>query len=130
MRLTHIFWSLLVLAVMILLPRLLFLNHGKLQGGPEIFGSYLVLWWTIDAVSPLALVIAKARRMPLREKFFFTLLATLNLYFGLIGIYYLNAQAVTQIYRVSFVLCLLNLVWTGIIAYYQLRPKAINHSDA
>jgi|SRR6185437_401351 len=130
MRLNHIFWSLLTIAVIIALPPLLFLSHGKLQGGPEIFGSYLICWWVIEMLSPIALIIAWAKRKLMREKFSFTLLAALNLYFGLRGIYYLVNAGILQTYKISFVLFLLNLAYSSIIIYNQLNRPAIAHRNA
>ena len=129
MRLIHIFWSLVVVAAMIVLPTLLFLNHGKLQGGPEIVGSFLISWWVIDVVTPLALVAAWVRKMLFKEKFFFTLLAALNFYFGSMGIYQLINGGIVQQYKISAGLFLLNLFWGVIIVYFQLRPQAVHQSD-
>jgi hypothetical protein len=123
MRLTHIFWSLVVLAIMIILPTLLFLNHGKLQGGPEIFGAFLIFWWAIDALTPIMLIAAWLRKSSLQKKFFYTFLAVLNLYFGLMGIYHLLQGGSVHLYPISFILFLFNFVCTGIIAYYQVRPR-------
>ena len=120
MRLTHIFWSLAVLAIMIVLPTLLFLNHGKLQGGPEIFGAFLIFWWAIDALTPMMLIAAWVKKSSIREKFFFTLLAILNLYFALMGIYHMLQGGSVHLYPISFALFLFNFVWGGIIVYYQI----------
>lgn len=122
MRLAHIFWSLVVLAIAIVLPTILFLNHGKLQGGPEIVGTFLIFWWAIDAITPTLLISAWLRHTYLREKFSFTLLATLNLYFGLMGIFHIFQGKAIHLYPISMVLFLLNIVWTAIIVYYQLKP--------
>lgn len=122
MKLSHIFWSLAVLALMIVLPTLLFLNHGKLQGGPEIFGTFLIFWWAADILAPIMLIIAWIQKSSLQKKFLFTLLAILNLYFGLMGIYHMLQGGSVHLYPTSFALFLFNLVWAGVIAYYQIRP--------
>ena len=70
MRLTHLFCSLVILATMIVIPSLIFLNHGKLQGGPEIFGAFLIFWWAIDAATAIMLIGTWIRKRHLREKFF------------------------------------------------------------
>jgi hypothetical protein len=130
MRLTHIFWSLVVLVTMIVLPTLLFLNHGKLQGGPEIFGAFLIFWWSTDVLTPIMLIAAWVKKDSVREKFPFTLLATLNLYFGLMGIYHMLQGRSVHLYPNSFVLFLFNLVWAGIIAYIQIRRHHVRSRDA
>lgn len=129
MRLIHIFWALLVLAVMIVLPIVLFLNRGKLNGGPEILGTFFVFWWLIDGLTPIALIVAWLKKRPLRRRFLFTLLAVLNLYFGLMGIFYFLRAGNIPEYKLSFLVFLLNLTWSVIIAYSQLRPLVIEHND-
>jgi len=123
MRLTHIFFALLILVVLIITPIGLFLNKGKLNGGPGILATFLIFWWLIDAVTPAALIIASVKRQPLRDKFPFTLLAFLNLYFGLMGVFYFVRQPNMLKHKVSFLFFLLNLVWAAIIAYSQLRTQ-------
>lgn len=130
MRLAHIFWSLAVLTLMIVLPPLLFLNHGKLQGGPEIFGAFLIFWWAIDTLTPIMLIAAWITKSSLREKFLFTLFATLNLYFGVMGIYHMLQGGSIHLYPISFILFLLNFAWAGIIVYYQVHPRQIYSDDA
>ena len=130
MRLNHIFWSLVVVALIIVLPTLLFLNHGKLQGGPELFGTFLILWWAIDALTPLILIVAWVKKISLCEKFLFTLLVTLNLYFGLMGIYHMLQVGSVQLYPISFILFLLNFGWAGIIAFFQLRQRQTARRNA
>jgi hypothetical protein len=129
MRLTHIFWSLVVLAAIIMLPVLLFLNHGKLQGGPELFGTFVIFWWLIDAATPIALIAAWIRRRPLRENFLFTLLAIMNMYFGIMGIYHLLNTGSVHTYAISFAIFSFNLVWTAIIVCCQFRSKRANQSS-
>ena len=124
MRLTHIFWALLVVVGMILLPVVLFLNKGKLNGGPELFGTFLLFWWLLDLLSPAALAIAWYKKLELRYSFFYTLLAVLNLYFGLMGFYHLPIAGSFREYMFFYLLFFLNLTWAAIIGYLQLhRPK-------
>ena len=128
MRLIHIFWSLIVLAAMIIFPIILFLNHGKLQGGPELFGTFLIFWWIIDAATPIVLIAAWITENSLSGKFLFTLLAILNLYFGLQGIYHLLRARIVHQYGISFLFFLLNLAWFAMIAYFQIQPLKIDRS--
>ena len=130
MRLIHIFWSLLALAVVILLPIVLFSHRGKLNGGPEIFASFLLFWWLLDGLTPLALILVWLKKRPLRNQFLFTLLAVLNLYFGLMGVFYLLREGNMLEFKFSFIIFLLNLTWAGIIVYAQLRPPGVEHSSA
>jgi hypothetical protein len=121
MRLTHIFLALLILAAMIVLPLVLFLDKGKLSGGPGILATFLVFWWLIDAITPVALTVAWIKKRPIRHQFSFTLLAFLNLYFGLMGVLYFVRQRNILEYKTSFLVFLLNLTWSAVIAYVQLR---------
>lgn len=121
MRLIHIFWSLVVVVGLITLPTLLFLHRGKLQGGPEIVGTFLIFWWILDIVTPLALCLAWLKKRPLRNSFTFTLLAFLNLYFGLMGIYHLMPPGSIHAYEFSFFVFLLNLSWAAVIILFQIR---------
>ena len=130
MRLIHIFWSLLALAVLILLPTLLFGHRGKLNGGPEIFASFLLFWWLLDGLTPIALILAWLKKRPLRRQFLFTLLAILNLYFGLRGVFYFLREGNMLEFKFSFLIFLLNLTWAGIIVYTQLRPTSLEHNNA
>ena len=130
MRLTHIFWSLAVLSAIIVLPVLLFSNHGKLQGGPELFGTFVIFWWITDVVTPVALIAAWLKRRSIQERFSFTLLSVLNLYFGLMGTYHLLRAGSVHLYEISFIIFLLNLAWAAIIVYYQLRSQEINPNSA
>jgi|SRR6185312_13338825 len=130
MRLTHIFFALLILAAMIVLPLALFLNKGKLNGGPAILATFLAFWWMIDVLTPSALIIAWLKRRSLRHQFAFTLLAFLNLYFGLMGIFYFIREGNMLGYKLSFFFFLLNLTWSAIIAYFQLRTGESNRREA
>jgi hypothetical protein len=130
MKLMHIFWSLVIVVAMIFLPVGLFLNRGKLNGGPEILGAFLVFWWLTDAATPAILAIALAKKRSLRHRFAFTLLAFLNLYFGLMGVFYFVRQENISELKVSFFFFVLNLAWSLIIAYFQLRPYKTDHSGA
>lgn len=127
MRLIHIFWALLVLAGIILLPTALFLNRGKLNGGPEILATFLLFWWLVDGLTPIALIAALYKKRPLHHRFLFTLLAALNLYFGLMGIFYFIREGNILQHKLSFLVFLLNLTWSGIIAYSQLRARGVEY---
>jgi hypothetical protein len=127
MRLVHIFWALLVLAGIILLPTALFLNRGKLNGGPEIFATFLLFWWLVDGLTPIALLVALLKKRPIRHRFIFTLLALLNLYFGLMGVSYFIREGNILQYKLSFLVFLLNLTWSGVIVYCQLQAPRVEH---
>jgi hypothetical protein len=129
MRLIHIFWSLLALAVLILLPILLFWHRGKLNGGPEIFATFLLFWWLVDGLTPIVLILAWIKKRPIRHQFLFTFLAVLNLFFGLRGVFYfLLARNILE-FRISFLLFLLNLTWSVIIIYSQIRSHQVDSSS-
>ena len=129
MRLIHIFWALFVLAVVILLPIVVFSNRGKLNGGPEILATFLTFWWLVDGLTPIALILAWLRKRPLRHQFLFTLLAVLNLYFGLRGVFYFIHVGNILEYKLSFLIFLLNLTWSAIIVYYQIRSNGVETSN-
>ena len=57
-------------------------------------------------------------------------LAVLNLYFGLMGVFYLLREGNMLEFKFSFIIFLLNLTWAGIIVYAQLRPPGVEHSSA
>ena len=130
MRLIHIFWALFALVVMILLPIVLFSNRGKLNGGPEILASFLIFWWLIDGLTPIALILAWLNKRSLRYQFIFTLLAVLNLYFGIRGLFYFLRIGNIMEYKLSFLVFLLNLTWSAIIVYHQFRSDKVEHSSA
>lgn len=124
MKLTHIFWSLFVIVAMILLPMVLFLNRGKLNGGPEIFGTFLIFWWLVTFLTPILLVAAYAKKRMLKNNFIFTLLAMLNLYFGLMGLYHLPNAGPIREYFIYYAVFILNLAMAAIIiVYFQLRKR-------
>ena len=123
MKLTHIFWSLFVVVAMILLPVGLFLNRGKLNGGPEIFGTFLIFWWLITILTPILLIVAYVKKRTIRNNFTFTLLATLNLYFGLMGFYHLPKAGPVREYLIYYAIFFLNLAMAAIISYFQMRKK-------
>jgi len=123
MKLSHIFWSLFVVAAMILLPMVLFLNRGKLNGGPEIFGTFLILWCIVTLLTPILFIVAYVKKRILRNNFTFTLLATLNLYFGLMGFYHLPNAGPIRDYFIYYAIFFLNLAMAAIISYFQLRNR-------
>jgi hypothetical protein len=129
MRLIHIFWALFALAVMILLLLGLFLNKGKLNGGPGLFGTFLIFWWLLDTITPIAFILVWLKKRSIRYRFSFTLLAILNLYFGLMGIFYFMREKNILEYKFSFLVFLLNLTWSVTIVYFQSRSNG-EHRNA
>jgi len=130
MRLAHVFLSLLILSAMIVLPLALFLDRGKLNGGPGILATFLVFWWLIDIITPTALITAWVKRRPLRHQFTITLLAFLNLYFGLMGIFYFLRQRNILEHKIGFFFFLLNLIYSTIIIYSQLQTYESDHNES
>ena len=114
MKLVHIFWSLLILTILIFIPGIFYRTNSKLGGGADLFAFFLLIWTVTSVVSPVILVLRKLKIIKSKILFPLTLLAIFNLYFGSYGIYMILSD---QVYRPGFALKFLglNLVWAVLL---------------
>ncbi len=90
MKLTHLFWSLLILAALIFVPGLFYRTSTKGAGGFELFGYYLFIWLTTTTISPILLVLKLLKIIKASPNLLFSILAIFNLYFGAYGLFLIN----------------------------------------
>lgn len=132
MKLTHIFWSLLILAIIVFIPSLLYRPNTKLGGGPELVGFYLLIWIMTTGISPVVIILKKLNVVKGSGRFLLTLLMILNFYFGCYGIYMILAGEITQSSPFFQSFLILNLVWSVLIISIVAKPKndkSINIGD-
>ena len=115
MKLTHIFWSLLILVLLLFIPGIFYRNNSKLGGGAELLGFLLLLWLTTTISSPIMLILSRMRMIKNNLKFTFTLLAIFNVYFGIYGIYIILSEQVYRPGPFALEIFILNLVWAVLI---------------
>jgi hypothetical protein len=121
MKLTHIFWSLLILVLLIFIPGLFYRNNSKLGGGAELLGYFLLLWLTTTIVSPVLLILCWTKAIRRKIEFAFTFLALSNLYFGAYGIYLVLTDQVYRPGPFALKLFILNLLSALIIILHIVR---------
>ncbi len=105
MKLTHIFWSLLILAIIIFIPSLLYRPNTKLGGGPDLVGFYLLIWIMTTVISPVVIILKKLNILKGNRRFLLTLLDILNFYFGCYGIYMILAGQIPEYGPFSYHSC-------------------------
>lgn len=123
MKLTHIFWSLLILCIIIFVPSLLYRPNTKLGGGPDLVGFYLLIWIMTTGISPVVIILKKLKILKGNTQFLLTLLGILNFYFGCYGIYMVLAGQITKSGPFFLSLLFLNLVWSVLIISLVLKFK-------
>src|ERR1700744_3209664 len=111
MKLTHIFWALLILVVIIFVPGLFYRTNTKLGGGPDLLAYFLLLWIITSVMSPLILLLKKFRVIRNDMAFLMTLLVIFNLYFGSYGTYMILTGQVQRPGHYTLLFFILNLVW-------------------
>ena len=121
MKLTHIFWSLLILVCLIFIPGILYRNDSKLGGWAELFGLYLLLWLITTIASPVLLILLTTKVIRKQLSFPLTFLATFNLYFGVYGAYTILSGQVYRPGPYAMKISLLNILWAILIISYMAR---------
>ena|ERR1700722_8202733 len=122
MKTNHIFWSLMLLAIIVFLPNLFYHPNAKLGGGPDIFLMYLLLWIILSVATPFQLLLERIGVLQGNFKFLSTFLMLLNLYFGLYGLHLIISKEFAKPSTLAICLLLLNLVW-GALLFIMLRSK-------
>jgi hypothetical protein len=115
MKLTHIFWALLILVLLVFIPGLFYRTNTKLGGGPDLLAFFLLLWVITSIISPLILILTKFRIIRSNISFLSTLLAVFNLYFGSYGIYLIMTGQISRPGNYTFLFLILNLVWAVLL---------------
>jgi hypothetical protein len=123
MKLTHIFWSLLILAIIIFIPSLLYRPNTKLGGGPDLVGFYLLIWIMTTVISPVVIILKKLNILKGNRRFLLTLLDILNFYFGCYGIYMILAGQITEYGPFFLSLLFFNLVSGALITSIIAKSK-------
>ena len=127
MKSIHIFWALLLLAIIVFLPNLACHSNAKLGFGPNLVLIYLLFWIVLSVITPFLLMLKKIGAIPGEHPFIFTLLSLLNFYFGLYGLYLILSKELGKPAPLSICLFTLNLIW-GVVIFITLRLKKGNRS--
>ena len=122
MKSNHILWSLIVLAIIVFLPNLLYHPSSKLGGGPEIFALYLLLWIVLSITSPFLLLLEAIGVIPGNRRFLLTFLIFINLYFGVQGLYLVFRKEFAYPSLITASLFVLNLIWS-LLLFITIRSK-------
>jgi cell shape-determining protein MreD len=115
MKLTHIFWSLLTLALIIFIPSLLYRPNSKLGGGPDLLLLFVLIWLITTGVSPIIIILKIARVVKRKIEFLRVLLMIFNFYFGCYGIYMILSGQIMRSGPFYLPLFILNLIWGGVL---------------
>ena len=127
MKSIHIFWSFLLLAIVVFLPNLSCHSNAKLGNGPNLVLIYLLFWIILSVITPFLLMLKKIEAIPGEYPFIFTLLSLLNFYFGLYGLYLILSKEFAKPTPLTICLFTLNLVW-GVAIFITLQLKKANKS--
>ena len=123
MKLTHIFWSLLILVLLLFIPGIFYRNNSKLGGGAELLGLFLLIWLTTTIVSPILLILSWTKVIKNELKFTFTLLAVFNVYFGIYGTYMILSGQVYRPGPFTLKIFIVNLVWAVLFFSHTLNRR-------
>jgi len=115
MKLTHIFWSLLVLAALLFVPVLLCQAKSNLNGGPDLYAFFLLIWIIVSMSTPILITLRKCKLIHKELDFTFTLLFMLNLYFGVLVLFKLFIDQTLNSLHLAYFIFPLNLLWATII---------------
>jgi hypothetical protein len=122
MKTNHIFWSLMLLAIIAFLPNLLYHPNTKLGAGPDLFALYLLIWIILSIATPFLLMLARFGLVPGNLRFLSTFLTLSSLYFGLYGLHLIISKEFVTNTPLAIGLFSLNLVW-GILLFLTLQRK-------
>jgi hypothetical protein len=122
MKTNHIFWSLMLLAIIVFLPNLFYHPHAKLGGGPDIFLMYVLLWIILSVATPFQLLLERIGVVQGKFQFLSTFLMLLNFYFGLYGLHLFISKEFPKPSTLAIFLLILNLVWC-VLLFVRLRSK-------
>ena len=122
MKSNHIFWSLMLLVMIVFLPNLFCHNNTKLGSGPDLFALYLLLWIILSITTPFFLLLEGIGAVAGNLQFLSTFLMSLNFYFGLYGLHLFISKEFAKPSPLVICLFLLNLVW-AILLLITLRSK-------
>ena len=123
MKITHIFWALLTVALLIFTPLLLLQSNDETRGGVTTLFSFIVAWVIVSLLSPIMIAIALFRVTRPYRSFFHTLLFVLNLYFGSFTLFQLITGGAHGSELTVTVFGILNLLWSGILVILMTAPK-------
>ena len=122
MKSNNIFWTLLVLTIIAVLPILLYQSHAKFGGSLDLFMVYFLLWIVIIITTPFWILVERLGVAPDNLQFLSTSLTLLNLYFGLYGLHLIFFKQFAKPSPLIICLLVLNLVWS-ILLFMTLRSK-------
>jgi hypothetical protein len=122
-KITHIFWALLLVALLIFTPLLFLPSSDETRGGVTTLFSFIATWVVVSLVSPIMIAIALFRVTRPYRSFFYTLLFVLNLYFGSFTLFQLlNGGAHGSELTVT-ILGILNLFWSAIFIFLMTARR-------
>jgi hypothetical protein len=132
MKLTHIFWSLAILAALIFVPVLLYPANSNLHGGAELYAFFLVIWIFVSMTTPILLILHKYKIIRRELHFSFTLLFVLNLYFGILALFKIFIDQTLTSLHLAYILFPLNLLWGVLLTINMIvsykRHRAMDRS--
>jgi len=123
MKLTHIFWSLTILAAAIFGFRALWHTSGSLNQGLSIYVFILLLLGLATTASPVVILLIALRKLNPRDNPGVTFLFIVNSFWGLLITFEILTGDLQ--YSVPLAMCLtsLNLVWAIFLLILASRKR-------
>ena len=118
MKLMHIFWSLLILVLLIYFPWIFYRTNGKFHGGAELYALFILVWLIISIVSPITLTICVTRIFMRDIRFWLTLLMVFNLFYGAYVTFLIIYHQILKVFSFALTASLLNILWGILIVIY------------
>lgn len=123
MRLSHLFWALLILAILIFTPLLILPTNDETRGGVTTLFSFIVLWIAVSGVSPIMIALAAFKVTRAHRSFLYALTFILNLYFGTFTLFQMFNGGARGSELTVTIFGLLNLLWAVIVIYLMTARR-------
>jgi hypothetical protein len=123
MKLTHIFWSLLILIMTAIVPNFAYRTNGKVHGGIDLYALFLLLWVIVSFASPIVLILHKTSVINGDIRFLYTLLSVFSVYIGIVGIYKIFTGQIVPVAPLSTPFFTLNILWAALLTIDSFRIR-------
>lgn len=123
MKLTHIFWSLAIVAAAIFGFRALWHTSGSLNQGLSIYAFILLLLGLATTASPVVILLIALRKLNPHDSPGVTFLFIVNSFWGLLLAFELWSGEIQYSITTAIVLAILNLLWAAIFLVYVGRKQ-------
>jgi len=126
MKLTHIFWSLAILAAAIFGCRVLWHTSGSLNQGLSIYAFILLLLGLATTASPILILLIVLKKVKHRENPWATFLFIVNSFWGLFLTFEIITRDLPQTVALAMFLMSLNFLWAILLLILASRKGTID----